>query len=445
MNKRYTTLHIGGMHCKSCEMQLEAALRKVPGVLEAQAHFAKGTVQIAADADHLPSASAVSAAVEHAGYVIGSPMPAAHAVQASGRQQLWLELAGYFLIIFLLWNLASALDLASFAPSVNAVASASGALLIGLLAGTSSCLAVTGGLLLSVTGNQRKKGVSAFWPSLGFNFGRVVSYALFGGLIGLAGQSLSISPAVSGFLSLAVAFIMLTLGLRMTELLPQAICNYRTSKRIINTMERLTGSGHVLAPALLGAATFFLPCGFTQSLQIAALGSGGFLPGALMMGAFAVGTLPMLLSVGALSAFLTGKAGKMFFRFSGALLLVLGALNADSGLTLLGLDPANLLPHRSEIMALVPMAEGKQEIHMTVTPGGYSPSTFTVKAGKPVHWVVNGNGAQGCTSVLVVPSLNITKPLQPGDNVIEFTPTTPGQVAFSCSMGMVKGSFTVVL
>jgi plastocyanin domain-containing protein len=86
-----------------------------------------------------------------------------------------------------------------------------------------------------------------------------------------------------------------------------------------------------------------------------------------------------------------------------------------------------------------------QEVAMKVTSYGYEPSNLTIKAGVPVRWVVDGAGAQGCTSQLVIPSLNIVKPLSRGQNIIEFTaPSTPGQLAFSCSMGMVRGSFTVL-
>jgi sulfite exporter TauE/SafE len=36
-------------------------------------------------------------------------------------------------------------------------------------------------------------------------------------------------------------------------------------------------------PIIIGIGTFFLPCGFTQSMQIAALSSNSFLTGGLIM------------------------------------------------------------------------------------------------------------------------------------------------------------------
>lgn len=58
-----------------------------------------------------------------------------------------------------------------------------------------------------------------------------------------------------------------------------------------------TATNPYLAP-VVGALTFFLPCGFTQSMQLLALGSGSPVQGGIIMAAFALGTLPVLLAVG---------------------------------------------------------------------------------------------------------------------------------------------------
>lgn len=48
---------------------------------------------------------------------------------------------------------------------------------------------------------------------------------------------------------------------------------------------------------IVGALTFLLPCWFTQSMQLFALQSGSPLSGALIMGAFAIGTAPVLFAL----------------------------------------------------------------------------------------------------------------------------------------------------
>ena len=81
---------------------------------------------------------------------------------------------------------------------------------------------------------------------------------------------------------------------------------------------------------------------------------------------------------------------------------------------------------------------------MKVTRAGYQPSNLTIKAGVPVKWLIDGAGAIGCTSQIVIPDLNITRSLNSGMNEVDFTALNPGPLAFSCSMGMVRGSFNVL-
>jgi plastocyanin domain-containing protein len=136
----------------------------------------------------------------------------------------------------------------------------------------------------------------------------------------------------------------------------------------------------------------------------------------------------------------------MFLRFSGTLVFVLALLNLNSGLALSGINisfPAN----ESQQSAPLPAMNGDvQEVSLAVTPyGTYEPDVLTIKAGMPVRWKIEGTNAFGCTSIMTIPSLNISQALHAGENVIEFTaPQQRGALAFMCSMGMVRGSFNVI-
>jgi plastocyanin domain-containing protein len=95
--------------------------------------------------------------------------------------------------------------------------------------------------------------------------------------------------------------------------------------------------------------------------------------------------------------------------------------------------------------APAPAASGEvQIVRMDVLPASYSPSQITVEANRPVQWIIDGSGSAGCTQYLVAPKFGISKRLQKGENVIEFTPTEKGTFAFSCSMNMARGTITVV-
>ena len=75
-------------------------------------------------------------------------------------------------------------------------------------------------------------------------------------------------------------------------------------------------------PIIIGIGTFFLPCGFTQSMQIAALSSGSFLTGGLIMLSFALGTFPILalLSFGT-NSFSQSSYAPLFFKSAGVIVL----------------------------------------------------------------------------------------------------------------------------
>ncbi len=91
---------------------------------------------------------------------------------------------------------------------------------------------------------------------------------------------------------------------------------------------------------MLGILTFFLPCGFTQSMQISALTTGSFLQGGLIMLIFALGTLPIL----ALISFSSIKFSKslrsgIFFKTAGFIVIFFAIFNFLSALTAAGLVP----------------------------------------------------------------------------------------------------------
>ncbi len=448
-HERYATVCIGGMTCASCELLLEKKLKAVPGVKAVDVDHKNGTARITAKADELPSLEGITSVIEKAGYsFLDDAAPTISSLSPDKRK--WMEIGGSLLIIFALYKILQAFDLVSLAPSTSGVLSLGGIFVIGLVAGTSSCLAVTGGLLIALAAKhneirQAETPWQKFKPLLHFNIGRLVSYFVLGGLVGLLGQSITLSTRMSGYMSIVVAFIMLYLALTILEIIPKGSFPIRPPKKLSRWIANLSESNHPAAPFTLGAFTFFLPCGFTQSLQLAALASGSFLTGSLTMFVFALGTLPSLLGISAISSAARGNFSRIFLRFSGALVLLLAVFNLNSGFALTGIDLSSAFAGGNQQAGSAPSIRGGvQEVSMAVTRSGYSPSNLTIKAGIPVRWKVDGTSAAGCTSIMTIPSLNISQALRSGENIIEFTAPNKGQLAFMCSMGMVRGSFTVI-
>ncbi len=448
-HERFATVWIGGMTCASCELLLEKKLKAVPGVKAVDVNHKNGTALITAKADELPSLEGITSVIEKAGYsILDEAAPTISSLSPDKRK--WMEIGGSLLIIFALYKILQTFDLISLAPSTSGALSLGGIFIIGLVAGTSSCLAVTGGLLVALAAkhnelHQAETPWRKFRPLLHFNIGRLVSYFVLGGLVGVLGQSITLSTRMSGYMSIIVAFIMLYLALSILEIIPKGSFPIRPPKKFSRWIANLSESDHPAAPFALGAFTFFLPCGFTQSLQLAALASGSFLTGALTMFIFALGTLPSLLGISAISSMARGSFSRIFLRFSGALVLLLALFNLNSGFALTGIDLSSAFARGNQQAGAAPTVNGNvQEISMKVTRNGYEPNNLTIKAGVLVRWKIDGTGAAGCTSIMTIPTLNVSQALRKGENIIEFTATNKGQLAFMCSMGMVRGSFTVI-
>lgn len=447
--ERHVTVCIGGMTCASCELLLERKLKAMPGVQSVDVDYKSGIGRITMKQGNALSIESISEVVEHAGYTIVDGNAPYASLSADKRK--WVEIGASLLIIFALYKLLQTFNIVSLAPSTSGALSFGGVFLIGLVAGTSSCLAVTGGLLLALAAkhnefHRAETPAQKFQPLLQFNIGRLVSYFVLGGLVGVLGQSITLSTRMTGYMNIFVALIMLFLALSMLGIVPKGSFPIRPPKKLSRWIAGLSESNHPAAPFALGALTFFLPCGFTQSLQLVALASGNFAAGATIMLLFALGTLPALLGISAVSSIAKGNSFSMFLRFSGTLVFVLALFNLNSGLALSGIN-ISLSPTSGQQSAPAPAMNGNvQEVSLAVTSHGtYEPDVLTIKAGMPVRWKIDGTNAFGCTSIMTIPSLNVSKALHTGENIIEFTaPQQRGQLAFMCSMGMVRGSFNVI-
>jgi uncharacterized protein len=220
---------------------------------------------------------------------------------------------------------------------------------------------------------------------------------------------------------------MIVLGMHMLKLFPGWFVP--TLPRALSDRIQRYASAETKGGALtLGASTFFLPCGFTQALQLYVLIKGSAVVGALTMFAFSIGTLPALLSLSAVSSFAKGALQKHFIRVAGVVVIVLGVWNIQYGLVLLGM---------SGEAAAQEVSKPKQIVTMTINGYDYRPNRFTVQQGVPVEWRIDASKSAGCGRILLAPRLRIRKFLNPyEENVITFMPEQAGEFQFNCGMGM---------
>ena len=453
-------LKVDGMTCHACEINIERGLRKIDGILKVDADAARGTVRIVCQSERLADLDPIKNVLKEKGYSlrdvrnVNDRESSITMERPSMLRLLWL-----FAVVLVAGAALTRLGLLGTSPEIGQKAGFLAALFVGLVAGTSSCLAVSGGLLLSSAAKFNARCANAspavrMRPVFLFVAGRVASYGLLGGIIGAAGKALSPSPAMTGIITALAAVYMLVMGLDMLGMAPGWLKRLlpRLPKSWSHRIMDAEGKTHPAAPFLLGAATFFIPCGFTQAFQLYALASGNFLAGASTLAGFALGTAPALLALGWASSSFKGKLGKIFFQFSGATVIMLGLWNIGNGLTVAGYPLPRLTLGGGENAAAAeadgapPIIDGKQVIKMTVggTEAAYDPDNFTVRAGVPVRWEITAVRAGGCLSSLIAPKFGVRTLLKKGSNVVTFTPEQPGNYSFSCGMGMFRGRIAVV-
>lgn len=317
---------------------------------------------------------------------------------------------------------------------------------LGLIAAVSSCMAITGGLLLGLAAKYQAnhpnlKGYAKFKPYLYFNIGRVVGYAVFGALVGWLGGVLSFSLKATGFITIIASLAMIILGFNLLRLFPSLRrFSFSMPNSLAHKIYSLKEKDHKGIAFILGSLTFFLPCGFTQSLQLYVLSQGNAIQGGLIMLVFALGTLPALLSVSVLASFIKDNWQRYFIKFAGVLIILLGLFNISRGLALTGLPNISFTSNNKEVSqvqdANVQIINGRQVIKMKVVGYDYQPANFIVKANMPVDWEIDGSQAAGCARVITIPGLRRTEMLSSAIKTISFTPTLAGRMPFSCTMGM---------
>ncbi len=137
----------------------------------------------------------------------------------------------------------------------------------------------------------------------------------------------------------------------------------------------------------------------------------------------------------------TVKKSKTLLVVSLVIIVVIAAMAFGRGSLLPGKSLAAETGNSSKLASIT---NGVQEIETQLPQNGYP--VITVQKGVPVKWNLKADATSinSCNGTLVIPEFNIKKDLQPGDNIIEFTPNQSGIIPYSCWMGMINSQINVV-
>lgn len=431
------------MTCVSCEIIISEELKKIEGIHEVIVCHKKQTAEITFK-DNETRLKKIIYKIKKLGYeASGEPFEKTIKTPKATKKQ-WLY--AFLLVFFLYWvyryfqwiGIFSWVDIEPNNIGYGA------AFLVGIIASLSTCLAIIGTVVISFGTKYQTQGTTFeknIKPHLLFHMGRITTFFLLGGLLGIVGNFFELSQSFMGWFTIIIAVVFAWLGLNILGILPSlSTVGFRMPKSSMRVWNRLKESEHALTPILLGGFTFFLPCGFTQSMQLFAMGSGNFWVGALTLTFFALGTAPVLFSLGVMTSKSKNKKRVILQKAIGFIIIAFAYFTLSSGLALAGISLNTPSTEGTEASV---ETDDVQIINMTVDFSGYSPSTIRIKKDIPVRWEINGKQLSGCTNEIIVPDLGIRKKLAPGNNVIDFTPKKTGTIGFSCWMGMVRGKFIV--
>lgn len=212
---------------------------------------------------------------------------------------------------------------------------------VASLLGSLHCAGMCGAFLAIALRDEGRQ-----WPlQLAYHGGRLLTYSLLGLAAGAAGRLLDLTGAMAGVRPIAaaaagatlVAFGLVSLlriyGVSLARIPAPAFVR----NAIAGAHRRAMDRPPVIRAMMIGLLTTLLPCGWLYAFAVTAAGTASPSRGALVMAVFWVGTLPMLVALGAGLRTLAGAFGK---RIPAITCIVLMGLGLFTLINRSRLDPA---------------------------------------------------------------------------------------------------------
>ncbi len=356
-------------------------------------------------------------------------------------------IAGIALIVYLDARLRSNTSL----PELSLDMSSGLLFVVGFLTGF-HCVGMCGALVLSYATKSASTGKLRYSGHLLYGLGKTISYTAIGAGFGLMGSIIAFTPQVRGIVGMVAGVFLLLFGLSLLNVWP-SLRNFRiktppTLLRFIGAQSRKYG--HPFVIGLLNG--LMVICGPLQAMYVMAAGTGSALEGGKLMLVFGLGTLPVMLGFGMLTSMASASLAPKIIRFSGAIVVILGAIMLNRGLVLSGAKydlttglawVSMQLRDQTGIDMSIP-GLGYQSIEMTFNEEGKTQKQIVLQKGVPVKWKIHNDEGQSCVTGVVAPKLGLDIPLKKGEQIIEFTPQQEGIIPWTCNMGMTTGTFLVV-
>ncbi len=210
-------------------------------------------------------------------------------------------------------------------------------LLMGGLLGSGHCVGMCGAFAIAIGWDASRPMVNLVRQSV-YSLGRCCTYSFLGAVAGFGGQwmqqRLGALTSVQAVLLLVAAAVLILMGLATSGLLPSSDrwLSKLAACPAVGQFRELLKSRRLANVFVAGLATGFLPCGLVYGVLALALSSGSLVQGAAMMGAFGLGTIPLMVVVGLSGSTLSLAMRTRLLRVAAICLVGAGVLTGARGL-----------------------------------------------------------------------------------------------------------------
>ncbi|HED53701.1 MAG TPA: sulfite exporter TauE/SafE family protein [Phycisphaerales bacterium] len=211
-----------------------------------------------------------------------------------------------------------------------------GAVLVASVLGSLHCAGMCGAFVAMAVGLEDDSAPSRLKLQVAYNSGRLVVYMLIGAVFGFAGRAIDFGGEAVGLHRAAVllaAGTMIVMGtlslLRIAGVrIPRPPAPGFMSSAFIRAHRLASAFSPVRRALIIGLMTGLLPCGWLYAFALVAAGTASPIAGAITMGVFWIGTLPILIAIGTGVQALSGALRRAVPVMMAVVIVTMGVLTA---------------------------------------------------------------------------------------------------------------------
>ncbi len=414
---------IDGMHCSHCESVIKNNLLSINNIKDVSFY---NYIACITYSGYL-SKKRIIETINDSGYITSNEYISNDINDLKDNIKLYefVLISLCIVILFLILYKIFGYNIFNVIPEIDSSVSYSMLFVIGLLTSI-HCISMCGAInLMSAVG-----GKNSIKRPLLYNVGRVLSYTIIGGVVGLLGGVIYFNDTISGVIILISAIIMFLMALNMLGILKIKSVHFKYKLRNKN-------------PFIIGLCNGLMPCGPLQAMQVYALSTGSFISGAFSMFMFGIGTVPLMFFTGFLVNILNSKWKVIINKIASVLILLLSFIMISRGVSTLGFNINSIFNNYGDYTASV-IKDGYQEVNIDLSYSSYD--DIIVQKGIKVKLIINVSKEHltGCNNEVVISEYSIKKHLNVGKNIIWFMPNKTGEFTMNCWMNMINNTIKVI-